>query len=114
MAIIRGLGELLQKSQLPEEKRTRFSNIIIEEVDRCVNMTRDILEYCSGEKNYRFAEVNATEFINGISIVLEHDFESAHVKLEKKVTYDGPLYVDIDKMKRVLFNISNNARSVMN
>ncbi|MBI4869683.1 MAG: GAF domain-containing protein [Candidatus Wallbacteria bacterium] len=113
MAIIRGLGELLQKSQLPEEKRTRFSNIIIEEVDRCVNMTRDILEYCSGEKNYRFQAVNVSDFVEGVSIILEHDFESANIRFERKLDYKGPLMLDIDKMKRVVFNISNNARSVM-
>ncbi|MBI3893439.1 MAG: GAF domain-containing protein [Candidatus Wallbacteria bacterium] len=113
MAIIRGLGELLQKSQLPEEKRTRFSNIIIEEVDRCVNMTRDILEYCSGEKNYHFQAVNVGEFVDGISFILEHDFESASIHFERKIDYKGCLMLDLDKMKRVIFNISNNARSVM-
>lgn len=113
MAIIRGLGELLEKAQLPEEKRSRFANIIIGEVDRCVTMTRDILEYCRGEKNYRFTTISSREFIEGITLVLEHDFDTAGIGFERVIEYDGPLQLDLEKMKRVLFNLSNNARSVM-
>ncbi|MBI4872282.1 MAG: GAF domain-containing sensor histidine kinase [Candidatus Riflebacteria bacterium] len=113
MAIIRGLGELLLRNQLPEDKRSRFSNIIIAEVDRCVNMTRDILEYCRGEKNFRFQPVGAREFLDDIALVLEHDFDSANIGFERQLDYTGTLVIDVEKMKRVIFNISNNARSVM-
>lgn len=113
MSIIRGYAELIQRLELPPDKKNHFCKIIVAEVDRCVNMTKEILYFVRGEKNYAFEDVSVREFVDDIALVLENEMERSKVDFEKIVEYDGTVRIDVDKVKRVIFNLSNNALQVM-
>lgn len=113
MSIIRGYAELIQRLELPPEKKNHFCKIIVAEVDRCVNMTKEILYFVRGERNYAFEDVSVKDFVDDIALVLENEMERSKIEFEKVVEYDGTVRIDSDKVKRVIFNLSNNALQVM-
>lgn len=113
MSIIRGYAELLQLPQLPEEKRNRYCKVIVAEVDRCVTMTQELLYFARGEKNYNFISMPIGTFLEDISLVLEREFQDQEVAFEQVLDYRGPVRLDPDKMKRVIFNLSSNAIGVL-
>jgi|GEM_PF-2193661 len=113
MAIIRGYGELIQRMELPKEKKELFCKIIVGEVDRCVNMTKEILYFTRGEKNFNFQNVSAKGFVEEIALILENEMQRSKVEFQRIIDYNGQIRVDTEKLKRVIFNLSNNALAVM-
>jgi signal transduction histidine kinase len=113
MSIIRGYAELIQRLELPPEKKHHFCKIIVAEVDRCVNMTKEILYFVRGEKNFNFENVPVKQFVDDIALVLENEMARSKVEFHRKIEYDGLIRVDQDKLKRVIFNLSNNAIQAM-
>jgi signal transduction histidine kinase len=113
MSIIRGYAELIQRLELPPEKKHHFCKIIVAEVDRCVNMTKEILYFVRGEKNFDFQDVPVRDFVDEIALVLENEMQRSKVDFVKVVEFEGSLRIDPDKIKRVIFNLSNNALQVM-
>ncbi|MBI4860022.1 MAG: GAF domain-containing sensor histidine kinase [Candidatus Riflebacteria bacterium] len=113
MAIIRGYGELIQRMELPPEKRELFCKIIVGEVDRCVNMTKEMLYFVRGEKNFAFELVPAPSLVDEIALLLDNEMSRSKIEFMKVVQYEGPIRVDREKLKRVIFNLSNNALAAM-
>lgn len=113
MSIIRGFVELIQGGEPDDKTRRRYTQIILAEIDRCVNMTREILHFVRGDKNFNFQEVGVPDFVADLSLVLENELKGANVDFVRKIEYDGPLRLDVEKMKRVIFNFSNNSLSAM-
>lgn len=113
MSIIRGYAEILQRMQLAPEKKEHFCKIIVAEVDRCVNMTKELLYFARGEKNYQFGEIPTTQFVDELALILEDETKRHDIRFNRVVEYTGKLRLDLDKMKRVIFNLSNNAIQVL-
>ena len=51
MAVIRGFAELLANPDVDAEKRQTFSSLIMEDVDRFLGMTQELLDYSRGQIN---------------------------------------------------------------
>ncbi|MBI5367583.1 MAG: GAF domain-containing sensor histidine kinase [Planctomycetes bacterium] len=113
MSIIRGYGQIMSMGEQPKEKRDRYCKIMVAEIDRCVNMTKEILAFARGEKSYNFVEIPARKVIDDVAMVLENEMETAKIEFERVVEFEGTIRVDQDKLKRVIFNLSNNALAVM-
>lgn len=113
MSIVRGYAEIIQRMQLAPEKKEHFCKIIVAEVDRCVNMTKELLYFARGEKNYSFGDIPTTQFVDELSLILEDETKRHDILFNRVVEYTGTLRLDLEKMKRVIFNLSNNAIQVL-
>lgn len=113
MGIIRGYAEFMERMEMPRPQQEKFCKIIVAEVDRCVNMTKELLYFSRGEKNYDFKTVPIEDFIGDVTMVLENEMEQHKIQFIRDLGYRGSARLDQEKMKRVLFNLSNNAMSVL-
>ncbi|HCP23516.1 MAG TPA: hypothetical protein DIT90_05240, partial [Dehalococcoidia bacterium] len=51
LSVIRGFAELLANPDITEENRSRFSDMIVEDVDRFLAMSQELLDYSRGAIN---------------------------------------------------------------
>jgi len=110
MTAIKGFAELIME-KAPDVKR--YSEIIVREIDRLVGMTHELLEFSKGVPDLKCEPVSIETFINELIEVLQPDFDAAEIKLVLELNWSGELEIDSDKISRVMFNLSNNARDAM-
>ena len=113
MAVIRGFAELLANPDVDAEKRQMFSNMILEDVDRFLGMTQELLDYSRGQINLEFREIQLGEWVESVGLFLKEDFASAQVEMVYDLQHRGTVCMDPDRMRRVLVNIAGNAKDAM-
>ena len=113
MAVIRGFAEMLASPNVDAEKRQTFSNLVLEDVDRFLGMTQELLDYSRGQINLELREVELGEWVERVGIFLVEDFAAAKVELVYDLQYTGPVRMDPERMRRVLVNIAGNAADAM-
>jgi len=113
MTLIKGFVELLEKPDLPAEKRRKFSNLVLEATDRLVDMTGDLLSYSKGQVDLEIREIQIGDWLEKFGSFLRQEFVKSNVKIINQLEYRGPVHIDPDRMWRVLLNIAGNAREAM-
>ena len=113
MAVIRGFAELLASPDVDANKRQTFSNLILEDVDRFLGMTQELLDYSRGQINLEIREVQLGEWVESLGLFLGEDFAAAKVELVYDLQHRGAVRMDADRMRRVLVNIAGNAVDAM-
>lgn len=115
MTTIRGFAEILKQAdqRKAEMQRQKLCSTIISQVDRCGKMIEELLSFARGDKSYHFAQHDAEAFLQEIGELLEVETAQTGVKLEKEILFHGDIYIDKDKMMRVIFNLTNNALEIL-
>ena len=113
ITVIRGFAELLGNPKLDLEERKMFSDMILEDVDRFLGMTQELLDYSRGTMNLNPIEVQIGDWLEGVLRPLRTDMERSEVKVVTDLQYQGPAHLDPARMRRVLTNIADNARDAM-
>lgn len=113
LSLIKGYAETMRDlSNLPEEKRKKQLNIIIEESDKLNNIINDLLDLSQIQSEY--ARLEMTDFNIGatidavISRLLYHA-ENKNILIE--ADYNGTILVNADerRIEQVIYNLVNNA-----
>ena len=113
MSIIKGMADVLVTKQLDEEKRKKFCESISGQVDRCMVMTMEILDYSKGFSNLMKKDIEVVPFLDEIISTLEIDCENRRIEIVKNFEFQGSLNIDRDRFKRVIYNLTNNAVDAM-
>ncbi|SMF07625.1 GAF domain-containing protein [Pseudobacteriovorax antillogorgiicola] len=115
MTSIRGFAELIKISgdSMDAKQRDKLCTIIMNQVDRCTNMIEELLSFARGDKKYSLQVYDSETFIDEIIEILTVETEKTGIGLEKIVDYHGDVYIDKDKMMRVIFNLTNNALDIL-
>jgi signal transduction histidine kinase len=96
----------------PEKRRT-FSDLILEDVDRFLGMTQELLDYSRGTINLQPKEVQLGDWLDGVTRLLREELAGSRAEVLSQLSYRGPVWMDPDRMRRVLINIAGNARDAM-
>ncbi|MBI5638877.1 MAG: GAF domain-containing sensor histidine kinase [Nitrospirae bacterium] len=111
MTTIKGFAGLLGDMEFAKEERKEYSGMIIKEVDRLVGMVEDLLSFTRGFKTKLALEkIGAESFVDSVIPYIEKDMSARNIAVVKKVDYRGDLEMDVERFKRVVFNIAGNAR----
>ena len=113
MSVIRGFAEMLARPDMDVERRQTFSNLILEDVDRFLSMTQELLDYSRGNISLQTREVQLGEWLDNVMEFLSGDIEASNVVLVTDLEYRGPVHVDPDRMRRVVINLASNATDAM-
>ncbi|MBN2383313.1 response regulator [bacterium] len=114
MTTIKGMVGLMGDSDFALEERKMYSNMVIEEVDRVVGMVNELLEFSRGGRGeFRKTDVLLGDVLDKICTVYEKEFEGKGITIVKQFDYKEQIQIDVEKMKRALFNIIDNARDAM-
>lgn len=109
---IKGFLQAILDKTIPDESKDKYIKIVLEEVERLTNLSNNILEI--NKMNFN-NELNYTEFdINEIIRLSIINLETRIISKEINVNvnfYEESTFVkaDIDKIKRVLYNLIDNA-----
>ncbi len=108
MTVIKGLSQLFGEGDLPPEKREKFAKMMIREIDRCVDMTQEILDFARGDTQYRLARISLSEMLSDVIPVLEKDCADRSIGFECDVPEGLEINADVYRLKRVFFNLARN------
>ncbi len=113
MTNIRAYAELIKMSYTGDEKVQKSTGIIMEEVDRLNNMTIELLEFSRGEININKAPVNFSGFLATMIDSIKEDFKEKGIEINFIKKTESIVMLDVDKLKRVFFNLINNAKDAL-
>jgi len=114
MATIKGFAGLLGDLEFTPEERKEYSGMIVDEVDRLVSMLEDLLYFSRGFKGrYNIQRTNIHEYLSGVYELIGKDLSSRNIDVSLITAYSGDVYIDREKFRRVIYNITGNAREVM-
>ncbi|MBW1872005.1 MAG: GAF domain-containing protein [Deltaproteobacteria bacterium] len=112
MTIISGYVQLMAM-ETGTERRKEQAEIILRQFDFVNDMTRELLAFARGESSLLLHRVHTNQLLKEMEEILKRELEINDIKLIVKDSYQGPLRVDENKLRRLIFNISRNARQAM-
>lgn len=111
---IRSCAEVIADDDLDPLERKDFAQLIVNEIDRGVGMTQELLEFVRGQaRSLKVQMYSANALVQETLAVLKQDFTHHKIALHLDLLYTGEIQVDIEKMRRVFMNILANARDAM-
>ncbi|MCP4405469.1 MAG: response regulator [bacterium] len=114
MTTILGFSELLEGGDCTHDEQQSYSGIIASEVDQMVQMVEEILEFSRGNKmKLALKPCDVKELIEDVKELLNRTFQEQGLQLATKLHCTRPIYADKEKLKRVFYNIANNAREAL-
>jgi signal transduction histidine kinase len=114
LTAIRTCTEILGYDGLNVGERKEFSLMITKEIDRAIEMTQELLEFSSDQKQtLKLQMCSVKEVIEDILPIIRSSFASRNIIIRTNLQYTGTFRVDVGKMKRVFINIAANARDAM-
>lgn len=113
MTSIRGYAQLLNECALPPEKIKSYSEVIMREVDRFIEMTTDLLTFSKGEIVIRKTPVELNYTLDDLLYGLKSKFEERKVEIMTDFQCPGKVNIDRAKFRRALENICYNALDAM-
>ncbi|PIE33628.1 hypothetical protein CSA56_10965 [candidate division KSB3 bacterium] len=114
MTTILGFAELLGGEVCNVQEQSEYSSIIASEVGQMVEMVEEILEFARGDKmKLNLKPCDIQEFVAEVMKLLEKTFSDQKIQLITKLHCKKTMYADADKLKRVFYNIANNAKEAL-
>ena len=113
LTIIRGYAELIKDPSFPPEKSTLFAKNILNEVDRFLAMTQELLTFATGKDGLNRENVKLKEFLEELVNSIENQFIDRGHSIRLQVTYPGFVNIDPNRFRRALENICYNALEAM-
>lgn len=112
MGVLRMSAEVMKRKSTDKETG-KLADEMIRQIDRFVNMTREILDFSRGVSSMNIQDAEVTELIGSILSFIEKDLGKRKVKVVKDMNFKGRIRVDEDKLSRVFYNIASNAADAM-
>jgi signal transduction histidine kinase len=112
MSIILLSAETIQ-AKANDQTCAKFCNYIIRNINRMVNMTSDVLDFARGTCRLNPAWVEPRPWLEELTGFLRPTLDDHRTQLQVDIQTPDKLYMDPDKMNRVLYTLSNNAIEAM-
>jgi K+-sensing histidine kinase KdpD len=112
MGVLRMSAEVMKRKSTDKETG-KLADEMIRQIDRFVNMTREILDFSRGVSSLNLQEAEVNELIGSLLSFIEKDLGKRKVKFVKEMNFKGQIRVDEDKLSRVFYNIASNAADAM-
>lgn len=112
MTVASGYVQLLKHEEDASE-RNHLADEVLHQLDRMMQMTRDILAFARGEQTVLMRKVQVAEFAREAEEFVKQMFAGTPTRTEVHCHYRGPARFDAGKLLRVVQNIARNARDVL-
>jgi signal transduction histidine kinase len=113
MSIIRGTTEMIGFAHKDDSKLHSQCDTIAGQVDRMLDLTRDILEYSRGRTALDVSTVTLRDYFADIQAFHAAAFQEKGVHLTVEESPNLHLTLDPGRFRRVIDNIVNNAREAL-
>ncbi len=112
LGVVRLSAQVIKRKS-DDKEIGKMADEMIRQIDRFVNMAREVLDFSRGATVTNLKEVEVGKEIDSILRFIEKDFAKRKVKVEKKMQFSGRIKVDQEKLARVFYNIASNAADAM-
>jgi len=112
MGTVRLYAELIKQGS-GARKPAEMADAMIRQIDSLNALAQDTLDFAKGVSNLRLETVELGPTLNRLLNVLEADMASHNITLVRSFDYTGTCTLDVDKLARVLYNLTSNAADVM-
>jgi signal transduction histidine kinase len=112
MTIISGYVQLMAMEG-ETGRRKEQAEIILQQFDFINDMTRELLAFARGETSLLLHKVFTNRMLQELQELLAKELDLDGVRLTVQDNYEGPIRVDENKLRRLIFNITRNARQAM-
>ncbi|MFH1761974.1 MAG: HAMP domain-containing sensor histidine kinase [bacterium] len=110
---ISGFARIIQ-SRTRDSKIKSLAGIMVNELTKLEEMNNEILSYVRGEELLLDLDTYfSREIIEELVTTIEPEFQKLNINIEIIDDYNGPIYMDRNKMFRVFMNIAQNARDAI-
>ncbi len=113
LSVLRGFAELIVLTTGDREKVEGDAKRIIRETDRISALVNELLDYARGEIRLTVSAISLQDFIADVVENLEPRLTQRGVDIDTEVRYAGPVIMDVQRMMRVMSNLSDNALKAM-
>ena len=103
----------MSKPEVDTGKRLTFSNLILEDVDRFLEMTQELLDYSRGTMSLQPKEVKLGDWLNGLADSLRENAAGSGVEVVTRLDFVEPVWIDAARMRRAVINVAGNAFDAM-
>jgi signal transduction histidine kinase len=101
------------KRKTGDAESAHLADEMIQQVDRFVNMTQEILDFSRGISDIHLETVALGEVLEGVLAFIERDLNKRNISLVRGLDYTGQCTMDVEKMVRVFYNLAGNAADAM-
>lgn len=113
LTVIRGCAELLANPEIDDEKRKRYSDMILEDVNRFLTMSQDLLDYSRGAVNLEPKPVQLEIWLAKLTDSIRGGMGAAHIRLFTDLRFTGEVEMDEARVRRAVLNLVANAVDAM-
>lgn len=114
MTTIKGMAGVLGEPHLMPEERILYSRMVVEEIDRLVEMTEDLLCLARGGKpRGASGTFEVGLFVEKVASFFNDEFALKDIRVRCDLQYKGPLAADKRAFRRMFHNVAANARDAM-
>ena len=113
LAVISSYSQMLRKEIGPEDSRHKLLEKITKQTFRAAEIVNNLLNF-SRTNATEFAEVDIHQVITDTLSLLDHQFKSARVRVERELRAECPITTgNAGKLQQVFLNLFVNARDAM-
>lgn len=114
MQVIRTAVELSSGPDIRSDKRAKYAEMIMRELDRMVAMAQDLLSFARGERRMTRTEIEVADFMEAAVAAWRQICETKRIELQFECPLPATkLSIDQGKIRRALDNIVINATEVL-
>ena len=112
LGTIRLYAQLI-KQQSENKEINKMTDDMVNQVDRFINMTQEVLDFSRGISSVNIQPLNVPDLMLDAFAFLEKNLERHSIVLKTHVKFNDRIYADQEKLTRVFHNIINNAIDAM-
>lgn len=101
------------KQEDDASEREILANDVLKQLDRMLQMTREVLSFARGEQTVFIRRIMVPEFAREAETLIQQIFASTRVKTQVDCPFRGAAHFDHIKLLRVVQNVARNARDAL-
>ncbi len=113
LAVIGGYADLLGSSEIAPEQRRSYSDRLKQATCHLGGMAQELLDYTRGTIHLRLEEIQLGDWLERSIEFLQEDFAVSGIEVVIDQGYQGSIWIDAERMHRVVINLASNARDAM-
>lgn len=112
MMLISGYTQRMVGTDDPD-KRSSYAELVERQLGLLTSMTKDLLAFARGDRSLFLRKIQTHAFFGEMQDYLRTELEGTGIEYEVDLRYRGPARVDETKLRRVVQNVTRNAREAM-
>lgn len=113
IGVIMNYAQMADDEDIGKETRTEYLQAVYLEAMRMSEMAQEVLTFSKGDIKLEINRIQANLFYEDVLAMLQPLFTEDGITLDYDFQYKGYLQFDINRIRRVIYNLANNAKDAL-